>query len=107
MAKPKFSLEPKPTFEASVLIPIPGARPESVKFTFKHRDRTAYREWFDSLAEGGREDEDVVFEIASGWELEDPFDRESVGKLIANYIGSARAIIETYIRELSSAKLGN
>lgn len=105
MAKPKFSLAVAPTFKAKVMIPVPGKSAEPVEFTFKGRDREAFKEFIANLAD--REDADVVMDIASGWELEDAFDKENVQTLIDNYLGAARAIIEKYLSELTQARLGN
>lgn len=105
MAKTKFSLSVAPTFKAKVLIPVPGKAAEPVEFTFKGRTREQFKEFIENLKD--REDVDVVMDIASGWELEDAFDKESVELLTDNYLGSARAIIEKYLSELTQARLGN
>lgn len=77
----------------------------NVEFTFKHRSKEQFREFFEGVAD--REDVDVIQDIASGWELEEPFDAENIEKMAENYLGSARAIIETYMRELSGARTKN
>lgn len=105
MAKPKFTLTPTPTFKAKVLIPVPGKTAEPVEFTFKGRTREQFKEFIDNLKD--REDVDVILEIASGWELDEPFDKENVEMLTENYLGAARAIIEKYLAELTQARLGN
>lgn len=105
MAKTKFSLAPNPTFKAKVLIPVPGQSAEAVEFTFKGRSREAFREFMESLKD--REDADVVMDIASGWELDDAFDKSNIEKLCENYLGAARAVIEKYLSELTQARLGN
>lgn len=105
MAKPKFNLSAVPTFKAKVAIPVPGAKPVDIEVTFKHRTRDAFKEFVENLE--GREDVDVILDIASGWDLEDAFDKDSLEELTQNYIGSARAIIETYIGQLTNARTGN
>jgi len=105
MAKPKFTLTPSPTFKAKVGIPVPGNGTTAVEFTFKGRTRDEFKTFIDELA--NREDVDVIMDIASGWELEDAFDKENVEELIQNYLGAARAIIEKYLSELTQARLGN
>lgn len=105
MSKQKFSLAVKPTFTAKVNIPIPGKAPEPVEFTFKARTRDEFAAFVESFK--GREDVDVIMDIASGWELEDPFGRESIEELTQNYLGAARAVIEKYLTELTQARLGN
>lgn len=105
MAKPKFNLTAVPTFKAKVSIQIPGTKPAEIEFIFKHRTRDQFKEFVESLAD--REDVDVIMDIASGWDLDDAFDDNSLDALTQNYIGSARAIIETYMSELTSARTKN
>ena len=105
MAKPKFSLSSAPTFKAKVLIPVPGKTAESVEFTFKGRTREQFKDFIESLKDS--EDADVIMQIASGWELEDAFDKDNVQQLVDNYLGAARAIIDKYLGELTAARLGN
>lgn len=101
----KLVLTASPTFSANVLIPVPGKKPVPVEFKFKGRTKDEFRAFLDGLAD--REDADVVLDIANGWELDDPFDADNVALLLQSYIGAARAIIEKYINELTSARLGN
>lgn len=106
MAKPaKFSLNVAPTFKATVSIPVAGGGSADVEFTFKHRERKAFKEFMESLS--GAEDIDVLMDIASGWDLEDAFDKDSLGKMIERYMGSANAILDTYLKELMGARTKN
>lgn len=81
-----LSLKPDPTFKAKVPIPRPGGEPVTVQFTFKHRTR---REFAAVLA---------------GWDLDDEFTRENVATLLEQYGGSASAIADVYVRELTGAR---
>lgn len=101
----KLPLTASPTFKATVKIPVPGSKAVPVEFTFKGKTKDEFRAWLEKLAD--QEDVDALMEIASGWELEDLFNTENVAKLVQSYIGSAKAIFETYILELSAARLGN
>lgn len=105
MAKAKFVLTAAPTFKRAVAIPVAGGKDANIEFTFKHRTRDQFKEFVEGI--GGREDVEVIMDIASGWELEDAFDDNNIEELTQNYLGSARAIIETYINELTNARLGN
>lgn len=105
MAKPKLILNPSPTFKAKVAIPVHGGAPVDVEFTFKHRSREAYRDFLEALP--NREDVDVVLDVAAGWDLDDPFDADSVAKMTENYIGSARAVLNTYMVELTGGRAKN
>lgn len=101
----KFSLTVAPTFKRDVSIPVPGDRPANVNFTFKHKTRDDLRTFVEGLE--GREDLDVVLELASGWGIDEPFTDDNMGVLLQNYPGAALAIIDTYLKEVSGARKGN
>jgi hypothetical protein len=107
MAKIKFSLEPNPTFKKEVSIPVPGEGYAPVEFIFKHRDR----EGFEALAArmGDITPVDFLLEIASGWNLDEPFDAEHLTKLTDRYLGAFQVIADTYFAELTKGthRLGN
>jgi hypothetical protein len=109
MAKSKFTLALAPTFKATVLIPVPGAKAEPVEFIFKGRTRDEFKAFVEGIqnTDSTNADVDTVLDIASGWELTDAFDRKNVELLCENYLGAARAIIEKYFAELTQARLGN
>lgn len=101
----KFTLTASPTFKAIVKIPVPGAKAAPVEFKFNGMDKPSFKTWLEKL--GDSEDVEVITTIASGWDLDEPFNAENVERLVDNYIGAAKAIFETFISELSAAKLGN
>lgn len=101
-----FSLVPDPTFKAKVAIPIPGKKAHNIEFTFKWRDSDEFKTFMEGLG-NNESDTDAVMDFVTGWELSDAFNRENVEKLVKNYIGSARAIINVYIEENAGARLGN
>lgn len=105
MAKAKFTLTASPTFKATVQVPVPGAKPADIEFTFKGRTREAFKDFIDSIKD--REDAEVIMDIASGWDLDDAFEKDNIEKLTQNYLGAARAVIEKYLSELTQARLGN
>lgn len=97
MAKAKLTLTANPSFKADVAIPVPGAGTTDVNFTFKYRDRDAYKEFIERMKD--LEDVNLVMEMASGWELSEPFDEENVAKLVKVYIGAPLAILQKYVAE--------
>lgn len=104
----KIQLSPSPTFSAPVAIPVPGKKPADVSFTFRARTKDEFKAFIDSLNDSqDKDDADVVMDVASGWELDEPWSRENVKTLTQNYLGAARAIIETYIAELAAARAKN
>lgn len=108
MAKAKLTLSLSPTFKSKVAIPVPGSKPVEVEFTFKGRSKSEFKELWEKMA-GGQfsEDTDAIMEIASGWELEEPFDLENVLLLTETYMGAAKAIINKYLEEVPGIRLGN
>lgn len=105
MAKAKFSLAVKPTFAAKVSIPVAGGEAEKVEFIFKARTKDEFAEFIASIKD--MEDVELIQQVASGWALEDAFEPKNIALLTQNYLGAARAIVETYIAELTQARLGN
>ena len=101
----KLTLTASPTFLAKVSIPVPGGKASPVEFKFKARAKDEFKSFLESLSD--MEDVDAIMEIAMGWELDDAFNEDNVEKLVQNYVGSARAILEKYISENSGARLGN
>lgn len=101
----KLALTANPTFKATVKIPVPGAKAAPVEFKFNGMTKEKFKSWLETLSD--KEDVDAIMEISSGWDIEDPFNAENVARLVDNYIGAAKMIFETYIGELSAAKLGN
>jgi len=105
MAKQKFNLSANPTFKAKVAIPVPGGKPADIEFTFKHRSKDALKEFMDDMKE--KEDVDLLQDLVSGWDIDDPFNAESLEKMIQNYPGSALAIYQAYMVEMSGARAKN
>lgn len=101
----KLSLTAAPTFTANVPIPVPGRSPVPVQFTFRWRNRADFQSFLDGLQ--GKTNAEIIMECASAWELEDPFDAESVAKLDETYLGAARAVLDTYMQQIAQARLGN
>lgn len=102
---PKLQLKTNPTFKARVSIPIPGAKPEPVEFTFRWRDRDELSAWLESL--DGKATDAALLEIASGWDLEDAFDSANAATLLRLYIGAWDAIYRKYLDELIGARAKN
>lgn len=105
----KFKLQPAPTFTAPVEIPVPGDGFSRVTFTFKYRDRDAMKAFLAKVGnpEEQMSDPELIEEMCSGWDLADPFNRESIDLLVLNYIGATGAIFDKYIDEHTKAKAKN
>ena len=106
----KLKLISEPTFKAKVPVPVAGAdKPVMVEMTFKHKTRTDFLKWRDTLPNEGesRPDLDAVMDVLCGWELDDQFNRENVETLLENYLGAAFNILQTYTDQLLQAQLKN
>jgi hypothetical protein len=101
----KLQLTLAPTFKAKVDIPVPGARPVKVEFTFKARTREELAKWLEEL--DGKETEVAFLEIVTGWDLEDAFEPANVRLLLSSYIGAWQATYEKYMGELAPARAKN
>lgn len=101
----KLKLIADPTFKSDVGIPVAGAEPVDVAFTFKHRTKDALDEFVASRA--GKTDVESFMDMVVAWDFEDEFNKESVALLLQNRIGVALATYRKYVDELVSAKLKN
>ena len=101
----KLRLNPEPTFKAKVGVPVPGSRPAEVLFTFKHRTRDEIIDWVDTSRDAN--DVESVMACAVGWDLDDEFNAENVGRLCNNFPGSGVAIVGVYLDELRGARAKN
>ncbi|WP_055336310.1 phage tail assembly chaperone [Ralstonia solanacearum] len=105
-----FSINPKPTFAAEATIPVAGGGTEKLNLLFKHKRRDDVREFFARASEGtdGESDADVLLEIVEGWkDVDAPFSREALDRLVQNYPAAPRAIFDTYLAELTGQRRGN
>ena len=105
-----FKLQPNPTFEASITIPVPGGTEGKIKFKFKRLGKKALRDLFASLQEEGneREDADVIGDIVEGWSgVDTEFSKEALETLCDAYPGATTAIILGYNKEMLEGKVKN
>ncbi|QQP97936.1 phage tail assembly chaperone [Lysobacter enzymogenes] len=100
----KLSLNPSPTFDQVVKIPVPAGE-APVKCTFKHRGRKELQVFLEDIK--GMTTEEVVRAVVLGWDLDDAFTPENVERLCNEYPGAGAAIFNTYIVEASGARKGN
>lgn len=105
----RLKLQPDPTFKAKVGIAVPGAADVPVEFTFKYRDREEMKVFLARLndPEVKVSDAELIEDMCTGWELTDPFTRESLEKLVLNYIQSTSAIFDKYLDEHTKARAKN
>jgi len=101
----KLKLVTNPTFTKDVPIPVAGAAPVPVNMTFRYRRKSELDEWMTSRA--GKADTVNFMEMVTAWELEDPFNEQSVTEFLDIYGGAAVATYRTYVSELLGAREKN
>lgn len=101
----RLSLNASPTFVAKVGIPVAGAEPVAVVFTFRHRTRRELDDFIKSRAD--KPDTETFLEMVTGWDLEDEFTPANAERLLENYIGTALATYRVYIDQLIQGKSKN
>lgn len=103
-----LKIKANPTFKAKVKIPVPGGEKVEIEVEFKHMTRAQLEQFLTGEDAKGRKDEETVLAICAGWSgVDAEFSRDALADLFQNFHGSARAIVETYIIELTQARLGN
>ena len=105
-----FKINPNPTFKAKVEIQIPGGEKQTIECEFKHRTATQLKEWLSALdkMEEPMKNAEFVLEFVIGWSGVDvPFSKENVAQLVDNYHTAASSMRDTYLQELTTARLGN
>ncbi|SIQ99818.1 phage tail assembly chaperone [Pseudacidovorax sp. RU35E] len=101
----KFRLKAAPTFDAAVKIPLPGGEVGEIVFTFRHRTKAeldAFMARLQTLT-----DPEAILEMASGWDLEEPFTIENVVVLLDNHYAAPRQVVDVYVSQLFQAKEKN
>ena len=102
-----LSLNPKPTFKASVGIPIPGEeKPVNVKFEFNGLSRTELQQWFTD-SKDKTDEERLPLIIVNWFGIDEPYTVENLARLLDRYPGSAHAIVRKFTDEVTGQKLGN
>lgn len=101
----KLSINAAPTFKGKVSIPVAGADPVVMEFTFKHRTKDELAEFTSTRKD--KTDTESVTDMIVGWEFEEEFSNAAIETMLQNYIGAAEAIFRIYLSELLQAKAKN
>jgi putative N-acetylmannosamine-6-phosphate epimerase len=101
----KLSITAAPLFKAKVKIPVAGAAAVEVDFTFKHRTKKDLDLFLKALTD--KKEEDIILEMVTTWELDEPLNAENVAVFLENYMSAGAAILESYVSELYKAREKN
>ena len=101
----KFTLAVKPTFKSKIKMPVHGGDTVELEFEFKHRTRDQIAEWTKGFSK--IKDIDLLEDMLAGWNIEEPFSRESLELLCQNFSGAPGVILSAYLAELSQARQKN
>lgn len=102
---PKLSLNPAPSFKATVAIPVPGADFADVEFSFQYRGRTEFDAWRAGLKD--MNEVEILSSVVDGWDLDDPFTTDNLAVLAEKYMAAPTVVAAKYIQELTAARLKN
>ena len=100
-----FKIDPDPVFTAPIDIPLPGGERKSFTGSFKHKGRAEAQAFLES-AQG--DDVEMVAEILLGWDgVDAEFSRETLARLLDNYVGAGAAILEAWALGLAGGRAKN
>lgn len=103
-----FKIQPNPTFQATVKIPVPGGKTEGLVLVFKHKTRDETADFFSRAASYKGKDAKLMLEIIDGWQgVDADFSEDALMRLLQNYHGATKAIFDAYLEELGQARAGN
>lgn len=91
-----LKLNPDPTFEKTVQISLPDGSIGEIGIEFNHLGKKAWEKIISELKESDDFDLNVVLRLVKNWNLNEPFNRENVAKLLDNYPRAGGEIIEIW-----------
>lgn len=93
-----FVLQPKPTFEHEIVIPVPGGGEGKFTVIFRHKGKKELNAFYEALgSETGRNDVDALAELIEGWKnVDEKYSRDALEKMLDAYPGAALALFEGY-----------
>ena len=98
--KSKLKLNPNPTFEIIVAIPVAGQlQDEDVAFTVKSLPQSK----LDELTSEGILYSDFAKEVVAGWDIDAEFSKDNLMVLLDNYPQSGKLIFDGYAKEIYKA----
>ena len=103
----KLTLNPKPTFKHTVMIPVPGEKPHPVEFTFHGKTQKQYGEMLEQVTKADGDEAASFMLFVAGWDVAADFTKENVEQFLQSYIGAGTLLFREYTDELTKAARGN
>jgi hypothetical protein len=94
-----FKIDPNPTFTAPVSVHVPGQGAGSFVAEFVYLDQEARKDYVAALS--GKSNAEALAEIVVGWnDMDAPFSRENLEKLLNKYDTAATGFFKAFFEEL-------
>lgn len=104
MAKMKLkTVKRLPDFWLPVEFVLPDGNVAEFKFKVKHLTSDEIKE----VTGKEQDDIDFIMSIASGWDLEDEYNKEAVSELVKTYPASVLALMGEYMKALAGQRVKN
>lgn len=101
-----FKLDPKPTFQATVQITLPGGESLPLPVIFRHKTKTQLQAWLRDTSQGDMEMALDVIESVPDKGADQPL-TAFLEQLFENYPAAALDVYLTYRRELTQSRVKN
>lgn len=103
-----FTKQLNPTFTATVDIPVPGATPDPVNFTFNVKTAAAFDALVQAVKTGEKTVADAVREVVGGWTHPAvEFSPDKLDECFQTFPGSPLAIWAKFCQELFEGRRKN
>lgn len=104
----KFELVPAPTFDAVARISRVGAEPAELALTFRHKSRSALRDWSERAQQPEADEVALLGELIEGWaNASAPYSNEALADLLDAYHNANREIVAAYMAAIEEARTKN
>lgn len=101
-----FSIEPNPTFKASLVITGQG-REQTLNVVYRHKPRSEYITLLEKVRAGDVPVADALLQLVESWDADAPLDADTITKLQESQPGIDWAIVSGYTDALTVARKGN
>ncbi|HET7592923.1 MAG TPA: phage tail assembly chaperone [Rhodanobacteraceae bacterium] len=101
-----FSIEPNPTFKASLVI-VGQGREQTLNVVYRHKPRSEYIALLEKVRSGDVPVADALLQLVESWDADAPLEAGTIEKLQEAQPGVDWAIVSGYTEALTVARKGN